>query len=86
MRLGRVPIQVLAYVATATSCLVIAQPASAYVALMAGQRAKPLNGSFNNVPVLHSNQPEIVTGPGILVNTAPGSAIAAETRRPLRNA
>ena len=86
MRLGRVPFQVLACVAAATSCLVIAGPASAYVALMAGQRAKPLNGSFNNVPVLHSNQPEIVTGPGILVNTAPGSAIAAETRRPLRNA
>ena len=86
MRLGRDPLQVLACVATATSCLVVAQPASAYVALMAGQRAKPLNGSFNSVPVLHSNQPEIVTGPGILVNTAPGSAIAAETRRPLRNA
>ena len=32
----------------------------AYVALMAGQRAKPLNGSFNTVPVLHSNQPEEV--------------------------
>mgnify|MGYP001161615831 FL=1 len=86
MRLGRVPLQVLACVATATSCLVIAEPASAYVALMAGQRARPLNGSFNNVPVLHSNQPEIVTGPGILVSTAPGSAIAAETKRPLRNA
>ena len=53
---------------------------------MAGQRAKPLNGSFNSVPVLHSNQPEIVTGPGILVSTAPGSAIAAETKRLLRNA
>ena len=86
MRLGRVPLQVLSCVVTATSCLVIAEPASAYVALMAGQRARPLNGSFNSVPVLHSNQPEIVTGPGILVNTAPGSAIAAETRRPLKNA
>ena len=52
---------------------------------MAGQRARALNGNFNNVPVLHSNQPEIVTGPGILVNTAAGSAIAAETKRPLRN-
>lgn len=53
---------------------------------MAGQKARPLNGSFNNIPVLHSNQPEIVTGPGILVNSAPGSAIAAETNRPLKNA
>jgi hypothetical protein len=44
---------------------------------MAGQRARPLNGTFNNVPVLHSNQPEIVTGPGILVNTAPGAGIAS---------
>ena len=62
------------------------RPAQAYVPLMAGQRARPLNGSFNNVPVLHSNQPEIVKGPGILVNTAPGSAIAAETNQPLKNA
>ena len=53
---------------------------------MAGQRARALNGTFNNVPVLHSNQPEIVKGPGILVNTAPGSAIAAENNQPLRNA
>ena len=58
----------------------------AYVALMAGQSARALNGTFNNVPVLHSNQPEIVTGPGILVNTAPGQAIASETNQPLRNA
>lgn len=61
-------------------------PARSYVALMAGQRARALNGRFNNVPVLHSNQPEIVTGPGILVDTAKGTAIAAETNRPLRNA
>ena len=54
-------------------------PASAYVALMAGQQARPLNGSFNKVPVLHSNQPEEVEGPGILINTAPGYAFAAET-------
>ena len=42
--------------------------------------------SFNRVPVLHSNQPEIVKGPGILVTTSPGTAIAAESNRPLRNA
>ena len=59
--------------------------ARAYVPLMAGQRARALNGAFNNVPVLHSNQPEIVKGPGILVNTAPGSAIAAENNQPLKN-
>ena len=53
---------------------------------MAGQRARALNGTFNNVPVLHSNQPEIVKGPGILVNTAPGSAIAAENNQALQNA
>lgn len=61
-------------------------PVQAFVPLMAGQRARPLNGTFNQVPVLHSNQPEIVKGPGILVNTAPGQAIAAETNRPLQNA
>lgn len=58
---------------------------SAYVALMAGQKARPLNGTFNKVPVLHSNQPEEVEGPGILINTAPGSA-RAETGAWLRNA
>ncbi len=66
--------------------LVLAQPAHAYVALMAGQKARPLNGTFNSVPVLHSNQPEEVEGPGILINTAPGYAYAAETGQPLRNA
>jgi hypothetical protein len=68
------------------SVLVAPFPAEAYVALMAGQQAKPLQGSFNNVPVLHSNQPEEVHGPGILVSTTPGSAIAAETGEPLANA
>lgn len=63
-----------------------ALPASAYVALMAGQQARPLNGIFNKVPVLHSNQPEEVEGPGILINTSPGFAYAEETGRPLRNA
>lgn len=61
-------------------------PAHAYVALMAGQQARPLNGRFNNVPVLHSNQPEEVEGPGILINTAPGYGIAAETGQRLANA
>jgi hypothetical protein len=58
----------------------------AYVALMAGQKAKPLNGTFNSVPVLHSNQPEEVEGPGILINTSPGTSYAAETGAPLNNA
>jgi hypothetical protein len=53
---------------------------------MAGQRARPLNGTFNNVPVLHSNQPEEVEGPGILISTSPGYAYASETGQPLRNA
>ncbi len=61
-------------------------PARAYVALMAGQSAKPLKGTFNNVPVLHSNQPEEVEGPGILISTAPGVAYAAENGQPLSNA
>ncbi len=60
--------------------------AHAYVALMAGQSARPLNGQFNSVPVLHSNQPEEVEGPGILINTAPGVAYTAETGAALRNA
>jgi hypothetical protein len=59
--------------------------AHAYVALMAGERARPLNGSFNDVPVLHSNQPEEVMGPGILVDTRPGSALAVETNQLLAN-
>ncbi len=62
------------------------RPAQAYVALMAGQAARPLNGQFNNVPVLHSNQPEEVEGPGILINTAPGYGVTAETGQQLRNA
>ena len=57
----------------------------AYVALMAGQKARPLNGSFNTVPVLHSNQPEEVEGPGILINTSSGVSYAAETGAPLTN-
>jgi len=61
-------------------------PAQAYVSLMAGQSARPLNGTFNKVPVLHSNQPEEVFGPGILINTAPGSAWARETGQRLDNA
>lgn len=63
-----------------------ATPAVAFVALMAGQSARPLNGTFNNVPVLHSNQPEEVEGPGILINTAPGFAYSEETRQNLSNA
>ena len=66
--------------------LLQALPAAAYVALMAGQQARSLNGTFNKVPVLHSNQPEEVEGPGILINTAPGYASAEETGQPLRNA
>jgi hypothetical protein len=62
------------------------QPAAAGVALMAGQRARPLNGSFNKVPVLHSNQPEEVEGPGILISTEPGVAYTTEDGRALRNA
>lgn len=63
-----------------------AASAQGYVALMAGQAARPLNGRFNNVPVLHSNQPEEVEGPGILINTAPGVAYTTEANQPLRNA
>ena len=77
---------VLISVAIAICDLGVVENAHAYVPLMAGQKARALNGTFNNVPVLHSNQPEIVKGPGILVNTAPGSAIAAENNQPLRNA
>ncbi|MBM5801231.1 MAG: DUF3370 family protein [Cyanobacteria bacterium K_DeepCast_35m_m2_023] len=53
---------------------------------MAGQQTRPLNGQFNRVPVLHSNQPEEVEGPGILINTAPGSAFSPENGQVLRNA
>jgi len=66
--------------------LVAPIPAQAYVALMAEQQAKPLQGQFNSIPVLHSNQPEEVLGPGILVTTTPGSGISAETQEPLENA
>ena len=86
MSLRRVPILVFLWVSCAGLEIGLHGPSKAYVALMAGQQARPLNGTFNNVPVLHSNQPEIVTGPGILVNTAPGSAVAAESNQPLRNA
>jgi len=65
--------------------LVSPSVAHAYVALMAGQDAKPLNGQFNRIPVLHSNQPEEVEGPGILINTAPGSTYSTESGLTLRN-
>ncbi len=70
------------------ACLGLAEglPGHAYVALMAGQSARPLNGRFNQVPVLHSNQPEEVEGPGILISTTPGFSYAAEGGRPLANA
>ncbi|MFM7085913.1 MAG: DUF3370 family protein [Cyanobium sp.] len=64
----------------------VAPAAQAYVALMTGQRARPLQGVFNNVPVLHSNQPEEVEGPGILISTESGVNYASETRQPLANA
>ena len=82
----RVSLTVLACVLIGPLELASSRCGHAYVAILAGQRARPLNGDFNNVPVLHSNQPEIVTGPGILVNTAPGAAIASENNRPLNNA
>jgi hypothetical protein len=63
-----------------------AAPAQAYVALMVGQQARPLRGTFNSVPVLHSNQPEEVEGPGILINTAPGMATAKDNGQLLSNA
>ena len=86
MSLKKVPLLVLACVSFASLELCGSADSRAYVAILAGQRARPLNGTFNNVPVLHSNQPEIVTGPGILVNTAPGAGIAMENNRPLNNA
>jgi len=76
----------LALVSSATVELITCQKGLAYVALMAGQSARPLNGQFNQVPVLHSNQPEEVEGPGILINTAPGSAFSPENGQTLRNA
>ena len=57
--------------------------AQSYVSLMEGQRAVPLKGQFNGVPVLHSNQPEEVEGPGLLISTVPGTAFAAENGRPV---
>lgn len=59
--------------------------ARAFVPLMAGQQARPLNGQFNSVPVLHSNQPEEVFGPGILISTAPGQAVSQDTGHVLEN-
>ena len=59
--------------------------AKAFVPLMAGQQARPLNGQFNSVPVLHSNQPEEVYGPGILINTAPGQAVSQDTGQVVAN-
>lgn len=66
--------------------MLLALPGQAQVALLGGGVARPLRGQFNSVPVLHSNQPEEVTGPGILIDTSPGSALAAETGEMLANA
>lgn len=79
-------IPALCAVAVAVSPILLPSMAHAYVALMAGQRARPLNGTFNKVPVLHSNQPEEVEGPGILISTAPGYSYASENGQPLSNA
>ena len=76
----------LAVISTGTVELLGCQKSYAYVALMAGQKARALNGQFNQVPVLHSNQPEEVEGPGILINTSPGSAFSPENSQVLRNA
>jgi hypothetical protein len=77
----------LALAVATPAAVVLPQPAAyAYVALMDGQKARPLKGQFNTVPVLHSNQPEEVEGPGILINTAPGSAWSTESGQQLRNA
>lgn len=76
----------LAVISTGTVELLSCQKSYAYVALMAGQKARALNGQFNQVPVLHSNQPEEVEGPGILINTSPGSAFSPENSQVLRNA
>jgi len=65
-----------AFLLAAASILGLCPPALANVVLMAGQQAQPLAGSFNSVPVLHSNQPEEVAGPGILVSTTAGEALA----------
>ena len=72
--------------AVLATLVLTAHPAQAYVALMAGQRALPLVGKFNSVPVLHSNQPEEVLGPGILVNTMDGQAFSPEINQSLDNA
>jgi len=53
--------------------------------VLGGQTARALKGSFNSVPVLHSNQPETVAGPGILIDTSPGVVYAAETGEALAN-
>lgn len=71
---------------TTVAVLAPVAPAHAFVQLMAGQRARPLQGTFNSVPVLHSNQPEEVEGPGILISTEPGTTFATETGQALRNA
>ncbi len=71
----------------ACGSFVLLQPeawAQSYVALMEGQRALPLRGRFNTVPVLHSNQPEEVEGPGLLISTIPGVAYAAENGLPIQ--
>jgi len=56
----------------------------ATLAVLNGQRVRALQGSFNRVPVLHSNQPEAVGGPGILIDTSPGM-VYAETGVALAN-
>ena len=65
----------------ACGCCVVLAPsawAQSYVAIMEGQRAVPLKGQFNTIPVLHSNQPEEVEGPGLLITTVPSMGVAAE--------
>jgi len=61
-----------------------APPPAPRLALRGQQTVRPLLGRFNTVPVLHSNQPEAVNGPGILIDTRSGN-VTAETGVVLAN-
>ena len=82
----RIPLLLTLSVATLGIEIAVSRSSWSYVPLMAGQSARALQGSFNTVPVLHSNQPETVSGTGILVDTSPGSAVSTDSGQRLKNA
>jgi len=68
-------------------------PAAAPTTVLRPQQVRPLPGKLDQVPLINDNNPELITGPGILLSTFDGAATlggkplgvpAAHLNRPLK--